>query len=246
MNKNNEIKTIKDALKRLLFNDTKKFQDIPVKDGSKLVIADGAELATGVEIYSLDENGNQIPAEDGSVELADGRTIVIKNGLVDSISEASENPGEDSPQDDANISDPTDVKNDVTSGAAPSGGEDASLESRVSAIENQLAQILELLQGMENTQEVAMNKAFDKLKSAPAVESIKDTPVVDTKVEMKLSVETRKDKSLSFEKKEFLNEVVAKRKELSNKKAEMGISGLNPEGKGSLKNAMAAIKNRKK
>src|ERR1035437_3971848 len=141
MNKSKEYVDFKSALKNLFkFTEEMKYQDIPLKDGSKLSIADGAELATGVEIYLIDEQGNQTPAEDGSVDLADGRTIVIKAGVVDSISDSATPPTGDSPQDPANVSDPAAVANAATDPGAAPVDDDSDLETRVSALEAQLAQ----------------------------------------------------------------------------------------------------------
>lgn len=51
------------------------------------------ELAVGTEVFVVDAEGNQIPAEDGDYVLEDGRTIKVAEGKVAEIVEAE--PAED-------------------------------------------------------------------------------------------------------------------------------------------------------
>jgi|ERR1035437_1598752 hypothetical protein len=185
MNKELAIKNIKDTLKRLMkFASEKKFTDIETADGTKLQVEDGTELAVGVAIYKLDDAGTQTPCEDGSYDLKDGRTITVVGGLVDSISDASTNPKDkaaESPKADAgagtNPVAAAATPTTATPDAAPKDGatdanDDADLISRVSAIEDQIAQILEILQGMSNMNEQTMNKV-NEFAASPAEDSIK-------------------------------------------------------------------------
>ena len=50
------------------------------------------ELAVGTAVTVADEDGNQSPAPDGEYIAEDGRTIVVADGVVTEIREASSNP----------------------------------------------------------------------------------------------------------------------------------------------------------
>ena len=183
MTKDEALLKIKDQLKKLVAfsstpnttsempvadntTDTKKFTNIKLKDGSEICIADGTELGVGTEIYVIDADGNQTPAEDNSYDLEDGRTINVVGGIVDTISDAT---GED-PK-DASVETPENPAKmaDATTETPDQEGAEAD---RITALENQVAQILEILQGMSNMQEQVMNKV-DSFSKEPAVESIK-------------------------------------------------------------------------
>ena len=185
MTKDEALLKIKDQLKKLMtFSETpnttsetpkagetkevKSFTNIKLKDGSEISIADGTELGVGIEVYTIDADGNQTPCEDGSYELEDGRTITITGGVVETIGETTgEDPKETATETPEN---PAQLAAETPSTETPS--EEGAETDRITALENQVAQILEILQGMSNMQEQTMSKveAFSK---EPAVESIK-------------------------------------------------------------------------
>lgn len=176
MTKEEAMLKIKDQLKKLMsFSEEatepaeeKKYSTMKLKDGSEISIADGTELGVGVEVFKIDADGNQVPAEDGEYELEDGRKITLKGGMVESIAEvevAEAEKVDETPMDPAQM-------NEAPGIGAPAEGESNPVEERISALESQIAQILELLQGMGQMQEVAMSK-IEKLSSQPATESIK-------------------------------------------------------------------------
>jgi hypothetical protein len=216
-----KFKEIKNLMKKY-FTETK-FTDIDVKDGSKIQIEED-EIATGVAVTVLDENGNSTPAPDGSVELADGRTIVIKGGLVDSISEApAADAAGDSPEDPANVA-PAD---EAQAADAPvSGGAEADVSTRLDALEAAVAQILEIVQGAANVEKTAMSAQTALEDSAPAVPAIKDSPLSDESVEVKLA---KANSKLKGEAKERLMNIVAKASVQKNKFETKAIHA-NPKG----------------
>lgn len=182
MNKDEAIVKIKEQLKKLMAFTAEapaeevKYESMKLKDGSEIMIPDGAGLETGVEVYMIDADGNQVPCEDGSYELESGQTITVKGGVIDAVSEAAQPEGEQtqSPEGDAQMAATT-----PGSGEAEAEGEsaqqetaEADLPNRVAALEQQIAQILELLQGMSNAQEMAMSK-IQEIAEAPAAPSIK-------------------------------------------------------------------------
>jgi hypothetical protein len=186
MTKEESISKIKETLKRLMsFSDTKKFEDVETADGTKLQVEGGTDLAVGVAIYKLDDQGTQTPCEDGTYELKDGRTIVVKGGLIDSLSDSSENPKEDatdSPTEDASTAPTAASKMAAPAAATPAtetpadAGADGDVVSRIDALEQQIAQILEILQGMANMNEQTMSKV-NEFAASPAEESIRTKKV---------------------------------------------------------------------
>ena len=90
MDKDLVIQKIKDQIKNLikLSEDVKKVQkflDVKTSDG-KLLTTPADTLEVGVEILAVDEEGNQVPVEDGDFSLEDGTSITVKGGkVVDTI-----------------------------------------------------------------------------------------------------------------------------------------------------------------
>lgn len=176
MQKDEAMNKIKEQLKKLMaFSveapvEEKKMDSIKLKDGTELCIVDGTDLGVGVEIYTIDKDGNQTPTPDGDYELEDGRTITVASGKVSVLSEVPadksgdqtpENPASDAPV--ANAADPN----------APAVDPNADpVEARIKALEDQIAQILEILQGMGNMQEATMTK-LSQVAAEPATTSIK-------------------------------------------------------------------------
>ena len=179
MNKDIAIKNIKDSLKRLMkFSSEMKYQDLPLQDGTMLCIEDGADIEVGTPIYQSSTDGTTTPVEDGSYQLSDGRTIVVAKGLIESIADADPSQGDAeaaSPESDANVQSAK-VSMDANQQAAPTGAtntEDGNSEDqRISNLEAQVAEILEVLQSLTNMQEQTMSKV-ETFASAPAEESYK-------------------------------------------------------------------------
>lgn len=187
MEKNEAIFKIKDQLKKLMsFSEEVvketfevKYESMKLKDGSEIVIPDGSSLEPGVDVFTMDADGNQIPCEDNTYELENGQTIVVVGGKVESVSDMT--TGEDTPENPANTT-PEAMAAPAMGGSAAEAakegetpeeeGVENSVEERVASLESQIAQILELLQGMSNAQEMAMSKIIE-ISEAPAEKSIK-------------------------------------------------------------------------
>jgi hypothetical protein len=195
MNKDEAIVKIKDQLKKLmafsteaLATDAMQYETMKLKDGSEIMIPDGSMLEPGVEVYMIDADGNQTPCEDGSYELENGQTIMIAGGKIESVAD-SEQPAEEQQTE-------TPATEAQMAAATPGAGAEAAKENespeqeaaesqlpdRVAALEQQIAQILELLQGMSNAQEMAMSK-INEIAEAPAAPSIKIGKTTSSKVE---------------------------------------------------------------
>lgn len=182
MNKEQAIKNIKDTLKSLMKFESdiveNKFAEVVTNDGQKLSF-NGTDLATDVEIFNVDENGNQTPLEDGTYILQDGRTIVVTSGKVSEISEAVvvEDGGE-TPVEDAN------VQMDMVPGEGmepvvqtevgveqPEEEEVNPLEIRISELEAKVVKCMEMLSALTNVSE-EMSQKFEEFSNQPAAEVV--------------------------------------------------------------------------
>jgi hypothetical protein len=182
MTKEEAILKIKDQLKKLMAfsemgdvepnaEENKKemeYETMKLKDGSEISIADGTELGVGVNVFKVDAEGNLTPCDDGEYELEDGRKISLKDGIVESVAEIAVENGEK--QDETPMAPAEMAEIEIETKPEEEGGN--GMEERINALEKHLAQILELLQGMGQMQEVAMSK-IEKLAAEPAAESIK-------------------------------------------------------------------------
>lgn len=183
MTKEEAILKIKDQLKKLMAfsemgsemdpakeekKEEMKYATMKLKDGSEISIADGTELGVGVEVFKVDSEGNLTPCDNGEYELEDGRKISCKDGKVESIAEIAVENGEK--KDETPMAPAEMAEIEIETKPEEEGGN--GMEERINALEKHLAQILELLQGMGQMQEVAMSK-IEKLAAEPAAESIK-------------------------------------------------------------------------
>ena len=57
------------------------FKDMKLQDGTTVISIDGEELAIGVPVYVMTEEG-RLPAPDGELVLEDGTALTVKDGLV--------------------------------------------------------------------------------------------------------------------------------------------------------------------
>ena len=56
-----------------------------VKTDKAVLEYEGEDLVAGMDVYITDEEGNKVPAEDGEYVTEDNKTIVVKDGKVESI-----------------------------------------------------------------------------------------------------------------------------------------------------------------
>ena len=79
MNKMTNLKEIRQALGKVLFN----FEEVVTSEG--LVITYTDELVVGTKVYTYDEAGETIPLPDGTYELVVVGSIVVVGGEVTEI-----------------------------------------------------------------------------------------------------------------------------------------------------------------
>lgn len=135
-----------------------KLMDVQTKDG-KTLTTPAEKLEIGAVLYGIDENGEQIPAVDGSYELEDGTTIELKDGIVTEIADALEESTEE------------EMAEEPKAEEAPK--EDGDTESRISKLESEVAELMSMLKTMsDNSQELSTK--VEKFASQPAGDAIKN------------------------------------------------------------------------
>lgn len=82
MNKAKLIEKIKEQLKAVISNEVK-FAE--VKAGDLLISSPDEELIVGSEVYTIDQDGNNIPLSDGDYTLDSGVKINVVGGKVEAI-----------------------------------------------------------------------------------------------------------------------------------------------------------------
>jgi len=183
MNKQDAILKIKESLKNLMkFSEVteSKFAEIIAKDGKKYVTP-ADKLDVDVEIYGLDEEGNQIPVENGPIELEDGSTIIVTDNKVTEIKTVEPKDGEESPIEDAEMEvEPTDIEKEVEVETEPVSDDDYG--KRIEKIEMQMEEILTILSSMVSNGEETMEKVetalskIEKISDEPAGVKVKVSP----------------------------------------------------------------------
>lgn len=182
MDKNLVIAQIKEQLKGLMkftIEKEQKFLDITTMDGKNLQTpADKIEV--NVEIYGVDENGNQIPAENGDYSLEDGTVISVLDGKVVEIATQEEETKEvETPVEDASVNAAKEDKPaDGAVATDPVTTPDANpMEDRMAACEKNIEEILGLLQSMAMSSEET-NKKVEEFAKAPSAQAISEQPRV--------------------------------------------------------------------
>lgn len=84
-----------------------------VKTDKAVLEYDGEDLKAGMGVYVSNENGERTPAEDGEYTTEDGKIIVVKDGMVESITDpiaevdgADEEPVEETPVEETPAEEP--------------------------------------------------------------------------------------------------------------------------------------------
>lgn len=185
MNTRNDIlNNIKAQFKKLMFADNASTQ-VTTNDGKTFVIL-GQELAVGVEIYLLNTDNTQTPIDNGDYNLSDGTIISVTDNKVSNITapdaaKATESPV--SPAADTSSTPAAMAMGDGMPDGMPTDGavedpadaqEDMDTEARLSALEQQIQEIMQMLSGTMNTTEkmmsahIKMSETVEKIANEPA------------------------------------------------------------------------------
>lgn len=145
---------LKDRIKSLLMQ----FATVKTDKGDLVYNTESLEVES--EVYTEDENGENVPAADGEYILEDGRTIVVVEGKVTEIKEKDEASAEPAPAEPAP--------------AEPAENEKiTALEERVATLESQIADVIAKLAEIQTTP-----------AAAPIDDEFNVTPKADPKNKM--------------------------------------------------------------
>ena len=162
---------LKDRIKSLLM------QFATVKSDKGDLVYNTESLEVGSEVYTEDENGENVPAADGEYILEDGRTVVVAEGVVTEIKEKEEAPAEpEAKPAEEQMADPAEPTAPETPAEPAAPAEDekvAALEERVAALESQLADVIAKLAEIQTTP-----------AAAPIEDEFNVTPKADPKNKM--------------------------------------------------------------
>jgi hypothetical protein len=180
--RNQILDNIKAQFKKLMFADTASTQ-VTTNDGKTFIIL-GQELAIGCEIYLLNQDNTQTPVDNGDYNLSDGTVITVTDNKISNITapdaaQATESPVSpaadtsttpmamgngmpDAMPDGTDAEDPADVQTDMDT------------EARISALEQQIQEIMQMLSGTMNQTEkmmashIKMSEVVEKIAAEPA------------------------------------------------------------------------------
>ena len=181
MDKNKLIENIKNQLKSLMSSEVK-FAEI--KAGDLIISCPDEECMGGSEVYTIDQDGNNIPLGDGDYKLDSGETITVVNGKVEAIvnseaPEAVENAEEKPVEEEKPATEEEPKEEEMPEEEMPKEEKMAMLEARIAKCEAMLEEM-----------SAANNKMAQELSAVaelPAAKSISVEPAEFKSVEDKKS-----------------------------------------------------------
>lgn len=181
MDKNKLIENIKNQLKSLMASEVK-FAEI--KSGDLIISCPDEQCTIGSEVYTIDQDGNNIPLGDGDYKLDSGETITVVNGVVEAMvsTEAPEAVvnAEDMPEEEMPTEEEPVVEEDVTV------DEEDDEMSKMAKIEERLAKCEKMLEEMSASNN-KMAQELSAVAGLPATKSISVEPAEFKSVEDKKS-----------------------------------------------------------
>lgn len=175
---------LESAVKR--FKELKLMTQVSTTDDETLSI-DADTVGLGTSVYTLDDNGNNTPAEDGEYTLTDGMIITVTDGKISNIAGDTSSTQDETTSPDAEMkeemADTATAPTDATAPAETEPKDDTDLANRVGQLEQQmgevitaLQQVMEVVNHSHSQQEQLMSKV-DAISKEPASPAIKNKPV---------------------------------------------------------------------
>ena len=178
MDKNKLIETIKSQLKALVSSEVK-FAE--VKAGDLLITSVDEELVVGSEVFTQDQDGNNIPLGDGEYTLDSGEKITVSAGKIDAMAKV------DAVEAEVEIEvEPT--KEEMPEEEAPKedGEEDEMGSKKMKELEDRMAKCESMLEEMYKSNN-KMAQELSKVSGEPSAEPISVEPTEFKSVEDKKS-----------------------------------------------------------
>lgn len=217
MNRNeqalNEFKEVFKKLFKFSKEEAKKFSDFVLSDGTKITTtADLIEI--GVEVYAIDDLGNQTPLNNGNYVLEDGRNITVEDNKV---TEISGDNGTETPIENADTSKTVEEK--MEEGLPEEAPKievevEGGLEKRVAELEAQLSELIDMITNMSKCQVESNQEMMSKIEEFASVIP-GEAPIANTKRGYKALNSTKEMvKNSSLEELRELREMYSKKSNL--------------------------------
>lgn len=183
MDKNKLIETIKGQLKALISTEVK-FAE--VKAGDLLITSADEELVIGSEVFTQDQDGNNIPLGDGDYTLDSGEVITVSAGKIDAMSAVeveveapieAEVEIEVEPKEEEEM--PEEAPEDIKE-------EDMATEKKMKELEERMVKCEEMLKEMSSANN-KMAQELSKVSGEPSTTPISVEPTEFKSVEDKKS-----------------------------------------------------------
>lgn len=184
MDKNKLIENIKNQLKSLMSNEVK-FAEI--KAGDLIISCPDEECNVGSEVYTIDQDGNNIPLGDGDYKLDSGETITVVSGKVEAIvntevPEAVVNAEEEvSGEEDVTVDEETEPEAEVVDEE-----DEMSSKKKMKELEERMVKCEKMLEEMSASNN-KMAQELSAVAGLPATKSISVEPSEFKSVEDKKS-----------------------------------------------------------
>lgn len=189
MDKNKLIENIKAQLKSLMTSEVK-FAEI--KAGDLMITSQDEVLVVGSEVFTIDQDGNNIPLSDGDYTLDSGEVITVVSGKIEGIVTTT-------PEEVEAVEEEVDETETPEQAEEPAVEEEVEVEdeeemgkNKMAKMEERLAKCEKMLEEM-GKEKAAMEQKLSKISNEPSSASISVEPA-----EFK-SVENKKESIGSFD-----------------------------------------------
>ena len=180
MNKAKLIEKIKDQLKAIMSSEVK-FAE--VKAGDLMISSPDEELIVGSEVYTIDQDGMNIPLTDGDYTLDSGVKIKVTSGKVEAIVAAeAEVEAEEEEEVDEEVEVETEVANEDAPEEAPTA--EANMKNIMKKMMERLETCEKMLEEMGKEKKV-MEQKLSAISSEPSATAISVEPAEFKSVEHK-------------------------------------------------------------
>lgn len=182
MSKAKLIEKIKEQLKAIVSNEVK-FAE--VKAGDLMISSPDEELVVGSEVYTIDQDGNNIPLTDGEYTLDSGVKIAVVNGKIEAIV-STETPEAET---EIEIEAAEDKTEDTGEEKMPE--EEVKSEEGEPSKEEEMKKLMERMEKMEQKieemmkEKKAMEQKLSAISEEPSTKSISVEPTEFKSVEDK-------------------------------------------------------------
>lgn len=189
MNKQESINKIKEQLKSLFkfASDLKKqnYTTLTLTDGTNITTS-GDDIAVDADVYQLDDQGNQTPLDNGDYVLQDCRTFTVVDNKVTVVSEAPTDGTQVETPDDGTKEGQKMTSDGLPEGQASPSTDGTDVESRIATLENQIAEILNILDKIGGSQNEINDQMMSRVVKVEEVQSNLsnepgDKPIQNTK-----------------------------------------------------------------